>query len=319
MSIDVTPLFQPLSIQSKKLRNRIVMPPMVGLRPLTGPEGVEWYGRRARGGVGLVIVEATAVTRFRRELTVANLRPLVEAVHAGGALAAIQLFPVGFGRSVSPAGLTVEEVDRIVANYGRAVKICARAGFDGVEPHGAHGFVLNQFFSPAQNRRTDEYGGEIENRMRLALQIVGAIRPLCDEGNMLLLYRHTPVGQGYGIAESLLLAERLVGAGVDILDLSPSSIDAPGDRAAPFKKLGVPLIAVNELDEVERALQVLNEGRADLIAVGRGLIADPDWPIKVREGRFDEIVKCIRCDLKCFGNLDKDIPIECTQWTKHLP
>jgi 2,4-dienoyl-CoA reductase-like NADH-dependent reductase (Old Yellow Enzyme family) len=96
--------------------------------------------------------------------------------------------------------------------------------------------------------------------------------------------------------------------------MSPSSIDAPGDRAAPFKRFGVPVIAVNELDQVERALEVLNQGRADLVAVGRGLIADPDWPIKVREGRFDEIVKCIRCDIKCFGNLREGIPIECTQW-----
>ena len=110
------------------------------------------------------------------------------------------------------------------------------------------------------------------------------------------------------------MAERLVDARVDILDISPSSIDAPGDRAEPFKRFGVPVIAVNELDQVERALEVLNQGRADLVAVARGLIADPDWPIKVREGRFDEIVRCIRCDVKCFGNLRKGIPIECTQW-----
>ena len=114
--------------------------------------------------------------------------------------------------------------------------------------------------------------------------------------------------------DAAVLAERLVAAGVDILDMSPSSIEAPGDRAVPFKGLGVPVIAVNELDRVDRALEALNEGRADLVAIARGLIADPDWPIKVREGRFDEIVTCIYCDVKCFGNLDKDIPIECTQW-----
>ena len=108
----------------------------------------------------------------------------------------------------------------------------------------------------------------------------------------------------------------MVKAGVDILDISPASAERPGDRAAPFKKLGVPVIAVNELDEIERALEVLNEGRADLVAVGRGLIADPDWPTKVREGRFDDIVACIRCDEGCFGNLREGIPIECTQWVE---
>ncbi|MFO7916583.1 MAG: NADH:flavin oxidoreductase, partial [Anaerolineae bacterium] len=195
-----------------------------------------------------------------------------------------------------------------------AAQVCARAGFDGVEPHGAHGYLLNQFFSPVKNQRTDDYGGSLQNRMRLGLDIVAAIRPICDEEEMLLLYRHTPVGEGYGIADSLRLGEALVEAGLDILDLSPSSIEAPGDRAAPFQSLGVPLIAVGELAVVERALEVLNEERADLVAIGRGLIADPDWPIKVREGRYDEIVRCIRCDEKCHGNLRKGIPIACTQW-----
>jgi 2,4-dienoyl-CoA reductase-like NADH-dependent reductase (Old Yellow Enzyme family) len=313
MSIDVTPLFRPLEVRGKRLRNRIVMPPMLTRRNIAAPDGVAWYGRRAQGGVALVIVEVTAVNRFGAELTPQNLKPLVEAIHAGGALAAIQLFPVTFGRSVSPAELTRAEIEAMVVQYRSATEICAAAGFDGVEPHGAHGFVLNQFFSPEQNRRTDEYGGTVQNRMRLALRIVEAIRPLCGE-QMLLLYRHTPEGRGYGIAESLALARALVEIGVDILDLSPSSIEAPGDRAAPFRALGVPVIAVNELDRVERALEALNTGRADLIAVGRGLIADPDWPRKVQEGRFDEIVACIRCDQECYGNLDRGIPIACSQW-----
>jgi 2,4-dienoyl-CoA reductase-like NADH-dependent reductase (Old Yellow Enzyme family) len=312
MAIDTSPLFQPLQIRQKTLRNRIVMPPMVGVRPIVSPEGIAWYGQHAQGGVALVIVEATGVDRFGDDLIVETLEPLVEAIHEGGALAAIQLFPVSFGRRMTPAELGRDEIEMMVRQYVTATRICREAGFDGVEPHGAHGFVLNQFFSPEQNQRTDEYGGEIENRMRLALRIVETIRPLC--GEMLLLYRHTPVGKGYGIDESLILAERLVAAGVDVLDVSPSSIDAPGDRAVPFKPLGVPVIAVNELDVVERALEALNAGRADLVAVARGLIADPDWPTKVREGRFDEIVTCIRCDIKCFGNLRKRIPIECSQW-----
>ncbi len=313
MSIDVAPLFEPLVVRDKELSNRIVMPPMATCRDLCGAEGVEWYRRRAEGGVSLVIVEAKHVDTFGSTFTGKNLSPLVEAIHAEGALAAFQLFPATFGRS-APAELSTDEIEEMIAQYELATRVCAEAGFDGVEPHGAHGYLLNQFFSPVQNRRTDDYGGSLQDRMRLALDIVSAIRPICDEEEVLLLYRHTPVGEGYGIEESLQLGEALVNAGLDILDLSPSSIEAPGDKAAPFRPLGIPLIAVGELDVVERALEVLNENRADLVAIGRGLIADPDWQRKIREGRLDEIVGCIRCDEKCHGNLRKGIPIACTQW-----
>ncbi|HHX64810.1 MAG TPA: NADH:flavin oxidoreductase, partial [Chloroflexi bacterium] len=180
------------------------------------------------------------------------------------------------------------------------------------EPHGAHGYLINQFFSPEQNGRTDAYGGSLENRMRLATQIVEAIRPICGD-RMLLTYRHTPVGRGYGIDESLTLAETLVSAGVDILDLSPSSDEQPGDRAAPFRGLGVPLIAVGRLDEVDRALEVLAEDRADLVAVGRALIADAQWPTKVRRGRMDKILRCIHCD-GCHADLREGRVVGCTQW-----
>ena len=107
---------------------------------------------------------------------------------------------------------------------------------------------------------------------------------------------------------------RLVDAGIDVLDISPASSEGPADMAAPFRGLGVPVIAVNDMDVVERALEALNRERADLIAVGRGLIADPQWPAKIRQGRFDDIVKCVKCDEKCFGNLAEGIPIACTQW-----
>jgi 2,4-dienoyl-CoA reductase-like NADH-dependent reductase (Old Yellow Enzyme family) len=317
MSLDVKPLFEPLQIRTKILRNRIVMPPMVVLRGLTGDDGVQWYARRAQGGAGLVIVESTPVTAFHERLTAANLAPLVDAVHDAGALIAIQLFPIGQDlRPAAPADLTLEQIATIHENYRTAVQVCAAAGFDGVEPHGAHGYLLNQFFSPVQNTRTGAYGGDLQGRMQMALEIVRAVRETMDAHapEMLLLYRHTPVGRGYGLEESLALAEALVTAGVDVLDLSPSSIDAPGDHAAPFTGLGAPVIAVNELDEIDRALDVLNAGRADLVAIGRGLIADPDWPHKVAQGRLDEIVRCTRCDVACFGNLQRGEPVGCTQW-----
>ena len=314
--MDTTPLFQPLSVRTKTLRNRIVMPPMVGLRPITSPEGIDWYGQRAQGGVALAIVEATAANRFGSDLTADNLRPLVDAIHQGGALAAIQLFPVTWRAQITPADLGMQQIESMVCHYRVATEVCAEAGFDGVEPHGAHGFLLNQFFSPAKNQRADQYGGSLENRMRLALRIVGEVRAACGQ-EMLLLYRHTPVGPGYEMEESLVLAQALVEAGVDILDISPSSIQEPGDRAAPFVRCGVPVIAVGGLDVVGRALAALNQGRADLVAIGRGLIADPEWPRKVQEGRMYDIVKCVKCDKLCYGNLRQGVPIACTQWNDH--
>jgi len=313
MPLNTHKLFEPLAVKGRSLRNRIVCPPMVALRGITTPEGLEWYARLARGGAALVIVEATSVNRFGTELTPETLKPLAHAIHAGGALAAIQLFPVDFGKPVHPARLKREEIEDIIAAYRTAAAICAQAGFDGVEPHGAHGYLLNLFFSPERNIRKDDFGGSLENRMRLALAVSRAAREGLGPDHI-LLYRHTPVGGGYGIADSLALAEQLVKVGVDILDISPSSIEAPGDRAAPFRTFGVPVIAVGELDVVERAVEALEQGRADLVAIGRGLIADAEWPNKVRDGRLDEIVQCTRCDELCFGNLHKGIPIACTQW-----
>jgi 2,4-dienoyl-CoA reductase-like NADH-dependent reductase (Old Yellow Enzyme family) len=314
MSVDTAPLFEPLTVRGKTLRNRIVMPPMVVLRGLTKPQGIEWYRRHAEGGVGLVIVESTPVTRFGQDLTADDLRPLVQAVHDAGALAAIQLFPHAYDHRAAPADLSQDDIDALLEAYRAAAAICAEAGFDGVEPHGAHGFLLNQFFSPAQNRRSDDYGGDLEGRMRMALDICAITRQGLGK-EPLLFYRHTPVAEGfYGIHDSLTLAAELVKLGVDILDISPAGDDAPGDLAEPFTRCGVPVIAVGRLDRVERALEVLNQRRAHLVAVARGLIADPDWPRKVREGRFADIVQCTYCDEKCFGNLRAGLPVDCTQW-----
>ncbi|MDP6355606.1 MAG: hypothetical protein QF473_10915 [Planctomycetota bacterium] len=311
MNLDVTPLFEPLTVKDRTIPNRIVMPPMVSNRSIVGEDGIEWYRERAAGGVGLVIVEATAVNRFGEELSAENLGGLVEAIHEDGALAAIQLFPVTFGSDVSPGDLNVEQIREIIQLFEKASEICARAGFDGVQPHGAHGYLINQFFSPANNERTDEYGGSLENRMRMGIEVVRASRKGLGE-ERLILYRHTPSQkESYTIEESLAFAEKLVSEGVDVLDISPASEELPADRAEPFRGLGVPVIAVNQMDDVGRALEALNEDRADLIAVGRGLIADPLWPEKVRDGRFDELVSCTRCNEGCFGNLREGIPIEC--------
>ena len=311
---DATELFEPLAVKKKVLRNRIVMPPMVVNRDLTTRDAWQWYGRRAQGGVGLVIVEATDSIYFGAKYTAQSMRPLAQAIHDGGAVAAVQVFPGRRLDRFTPAQLTRDDIGRLLKQFRLAAEICAAAGFDGIEPHGAHGYVLNQFFSPRQNERTDEYGGAtLAGRMRLALEVLEAIRPIARQADMVILYRHTPVGIDYGVEESMQLASALVQAGVDILDISPASDAAPADRAAPFMQLGVPVIAVNQLDQVERALEVIRQKRATLVAVGRGLIADPDWAIKVQEGRVNDIVSCVRCD-QCMADLRSGIHVGCPEW-----
>ncbi|MFO7698247.1 MAG: NADH:flavin oxidoreductase [Anaerolineae bacterium] len=309
---DVSLLFEPLEIRGRRLRNRIVMPPMVVNRGIDTPAGIAWYLAHARGGVALVIVEATGVDGFAARHTADTLAPLVDAIHEGGALAAIQLFPGARGQKVAPAELDRARIEALIDAYAAAAVICVSAGFDGIEIHGAHGFLLNQFFSPTQNTRHDAYGGTLGGRMLLAVQIARAVRSALPD-DRLLLYRHTPVGPGYTLQESLELAAALIGAGVDVLDLSPSSIEAPGDRAAPFRALGVPVITVNDLDRVDRAVEALREGRADLVAVGRGLIADAEWPNRIREGEMAE--QCAKCD-HCYVDLDHGGPVGYLQWPR---
>lgn len=307
-------LFEPLKVKHLTLRNRIVCPPMATNRGITTDDGIEWYRRIANGGAGLVIVEATQTARIGEDIKVDGLRRLVGAVKSEGAAIAIQLFMSPVDGRNNPNDLTAEDIALSVDRFRRAAAICKEAGFDGVEPHGAHGFLLNQFFSPKSNRRTDEYGGNLENRMRMALEIVRAIRS--EVGNeMILLYRHTPKEEGgYTIDDSLSLCKHLIEAGVDVLDISPASESRPGDLAEPFKRsFNVPVIAVGMMGIHERAVEALREGRADLIAIGRGLIADPQWVRKTMEGRIEEIVACRYCNEGCFGNLRSGKPVECVQ------
>lgn len=313
MHPDHAVLFEPLSIRCCELRSRVVVPPMVTNRLLGSPESVEWYTTMAAGGAGLVIVEATRIHRFDDDFSADSVRPVADAIHAAGAVATVQLYfqpPEGRDR---PGKLDSSDLVTARERFVRAAKACVAGGFDGVELHGAHGYLLNQFFSPRRNQRTDEYGGSLENRMRLGLECTSAVRQALGP-EPLVLYRHTPVEDGsYAIDESVEFARKLVEVGVDVLDISPSSFSAPGDRAAPFMGLGVPVIAVGRLDQPARAVEALREGCCDLVAIGRGQIADPQWANKVKAGDLEAILECYECDAGCFGNLREGLPIECVR------
>ncbi len=321
-------LFQPLPVKHLNVPNRIVMPPMVSnmLRDGVGPQALRWYEERAKGGVGLIIVEALWVERFRDSAFVRQLRALSDTIHNAGAVATVQLFkrPIVDGEPVSISGeggvrpIAAAEIDRIPEDFAVAAKAAQEAGFDGAEIHGAHGFFLNQFFSPRSNRRTDAYGGSFEGRSRLGLDSARAVRKAVP-GGFLLLYRHTPEESGkggYSLTESVAFSRKLVEVGVDVLDISPSArsgADHAGLAGEIKKVVGVPLIAVGGMNVPSVAEAALANGKCDLCAIGRGLIADARWVEKVKAGREAEVIVCAECNEGCFGRLRSGVPIGCTQ------
>jgi len=316
-------LFAPLQVKELTLANRVVVPPLVQVRPITSAEGIAWCRRLASGGAALVIVEATDVLRFGHDLTPATLRPLAEAIHAAGAAAAIQLFPGPLGRDRRPADLSVAEIETFVEGFGTAAVMCRDAGFDAAEPHGAHSYLLHDFFKPDQNHRSDRYGGSPENRGRLGVEIVRAMRRAAGR-EFVIGYRHTPTGAEYGTDESLAFVEALIGAGLDVLDVSPAMRDEPADLAAPFAaRFDVPVIAVGGMEAPGAAEAALGAGRCDLVAVGRQMIADARWPEKVRDGRDGDVRRCVKCG-KCSEMLSNHVPVTCVLWEEdevaaHLP
>lgn len=285
---------------------------MVQLRPITSPAGLKWYSDLA-GGTGLVIVEATGVPLFGDTLSVQKLARLAEAIHGQGALAAVQLFPLAHLKEpAAPDSLSAADIILILEQFAHAAKICRDAGFDGVEPHGAHGFLINQFFMPGKNHRTDGYGGSPDARGRFAVEICRSIKQAVSD-DLLLLYRHTPTGDDYSIDDSLAFAHSLADAGIDILDVSPARGRVAAELAAPFKKtLPVPVIAVGGMEDPDAASEALAERRCDMAALGRALIADPLWPEKVRDERIDEIFQCVKCN-GCFEYLHAGEQVSCAQ------
>ncbi len=320
-------LFRPLTVKKLKLRNRIVLPPMATVMDISTLRARKYYRERARGGVGLIIVEATSIDKFSSLEFVKALSLLSKTVHKEGSGIIIQLLQgseLQNGEIVAPSAtevsreVTEKEIEKIIEKFTTSSFLAQKAGFDGVEIHGAHTYFLNQFFSPILNHRSDRFGGSLEKRMNFGLGCLRAIRKRVKE-EFLLFYRHTAVdwnSRGYTIEDSRLFCHRLEKEGLDVIDISPSSDDSHShiEYAGEIKKaVEIPLIAVGGMEDAQKAERALFSGKCDLVAIGRGLIADPYWPQKVKEGREDKIIRCRKCNQKCYGNLGKDIPICCAQ------
>ena len=308
-----------LEVKGLTLKNRIVMPPMQ--TSLATTEGavtdqlIEHYTRRSKA-LGLLIVEHSYVSLNGRlserqlgiydDSLVLGLEKLSSSIHATGTPVVIQINHAGRTASKETTGtkpvapspsenareLRAEEIEALTEAFAKAAERAMKAGFDGVEVHGAHGFLLNQFFSPLANRRRDKYGGSLENRMRFPLQVVERVKELV--GGRLLLYRLGSDDldpEGTKIEDSKKFAVKLEEAGVDIIDVSgglcgsrPTQLkDKQGyfiSQAQQIKEeVNVPVIGVGGITEPEYANSLIQRGRVDLVAVGRALLKDPDWAI----------------------------------------
>ncbi len=351
-------LFSPGTIGTMRLRNRVVMAPIVTqFATDTGAASQvhrDYLAERAKGGVGLIIVEASNVDPVgkafgcqlgidRDELLSSHVR-LTEAVHRYEAKIAIQLHHGGAranpkfngGRMVAPSAvkdlhttpdaLTLDEIAALVERHGEAAYRAKRAGYDSVEVHGAHGYLLHQFLSPASNKRTDEYGGSPENRMRFTLEVIRSVRKAVGP-EYPVIYRLSTEG-GYGLEDSVAFAAQWAEAGVDALNVSiggtapisllppeTSPMSIPQGYLADYvhavkKAVTIPVMCVGEIREPAVAESILAEGKADYVALARALMSDAHWANKASQGREDEILRCISCD-ECRFRLYRGLPVRC--------
>lgn len=357
-------IFSPVTIKKMTIKNRIVMPPM-GTN-YAGPNGeltddhIKYYELRAKGGTGLIIVEnaciafhlgsnGTTQLRIDEDRFIPGMYKLTETLHKYGTKVAIQINHAGAsavperigGQPVSasnipsktggavPRTLEKNEILEIVEQYGRAARRVVAAGFDAIEIHAGHTYLLCQFLSPLYNKRTDEFGGTYENRARIVRMVIDRIRQ--EVGPFFpisLRFSADELIKGGNTLEDTLKILEYLNKEVDIFNVSAALNDnlqfqidqmnlPDGWRTymakAVKEKFNKPTIATGNIRNPKIAESILEQGKADLIGMGRGLIADPNWGKKVQNGQEDILRKCISCNIGCAGHrIALNRPIRCT-------
>lgn len=355
-------LFSPFKIKGKTLKNRTVVPPMVSNyanRDGTCTEMFTAYHEaRAKGGFGMIITEDFAVSPSARgfrylpglweDSQIPGYAKFTEKIHQHGALVIAQIYHAGRQSSEyaieqqvmsasalpcplgceMPLELTIEEIQNIVQDFANTAMRAEKAGFDGVEIHGAHGYLISQFMSSYSNKRTDQYGGPIQNRVRFAVEIISEVKKKVSS-DFIVGYRissdyHVP--GGLNINDTKAILPYLEDAGIDYIHVSagvyrsfneiiPSMYIPHGwnvEGAAEVKKITeLPVIAVGRINDPRIAEQVIASGKADLVSFGRQSLADPETPNKAKAGNFDDMRLCIACHHGCVGPLLQHEPIGC--------
>ena len=355
-------LFSPFTIRGKTIKNRCTVPAMVTDFCTADGKATERYiayhEAKAKGGFGLIITEDYAIDPLGRGFSnVAGLwnddqieghSELPKRVHKYGATILAQIYHCGrqtnrgainaapisstailcpFGTDI-PKALTTEEVKQTVSKYGDTALRAKKCGFDGVEIHGAHGYLITQFLSPYSNKRVDEYGGSFFNRARFALEIIRDVRAKCGDDFIIdmRISADELVEGGLTLEDNKALVPYLEEAGLDMIHVSAGNylsvdMNVPGnyvkhawfvDMAKEIKEIcNIPVITVSRINDPIVANSILRSGKADFVAMGRASLTDPEFPNKAQEGRFDEIRRCVACNVGCLGTLFTDKPIRC--------
>jgi len=362
-------LFSPLAIGPVTTLNRVVLgahfTQFVEPSGTAGEPGFygERYGRylaeRARGGAGLIIagqaqVHPTTAYQMRNNAmawepaAVPHFERVTGPVHEAGALTFLQLahnggvndgtwskLPVWAPSHVAnynepPHALEQDEIDEVVEHFARSARHAAAGGFDGIEVHGAHGYLIHEFLSPRSNHRTDGYGGSLANRMRFCIEVLEAVRAATGDrvavGIRLVGDEEARDGRGLTADDAAEIAVRLEDAGlVDFVNVSVGTSGMGmvrplyarhllGVYAAHVVKKAMrhtPVFAVHRILTPDEAEGILQRDEADAITLVRALIADPDWPAKARTGNDASIRACTGCNQGCYGNLTQGLPITC--------
>ncbi|MFC1963252.1 FAD-dependent oxidoreductase [Chloroflexota bacterium] len=294
-------------------------------------------------------IEDVRLTMVDSDDKIASLTELASAVHQYEKKVAVQLvaglgrlgFPGGPKQPVAPSELpcfgnpramtremTIEEIEKLVKAFGNATRIVRAAGMDAVEVHGYGGYLLDQFQTALWNKRTDKYGGDLDGRLRFSMEIISEIKRIGGK-DFPVIFKFTPkhyIGGGRELDEGLEIARRLEDAGVAALHIDVGSNETwylkcppiymqPGpwiEIAEAVKKVvNIPVIIGGKLGYPDLAESILKEGKADFIALGRPLLADPEWPKKVKEGRLDDIKPCIGCHAGCWGRTMRGKYVSC--------
>jgi len=355
-------LFSPMKIGNIEIANRLVVTPMVTYccnQDGTATEQyIAYHEAKAKGGWGLIFTEDYAIDpagkAFRciaglwddgqiaghSELTKRvhqyNCKIFAQIYHAGRQTKSditgfqpVAPSPIPCPKDLEmPHELSIDEIQILVEKFGDAAFRAKKAGFDGIEIHGAHGYLVAQFMSPYSNKRTDKYGGHLLNRMRFSLEIITNIREKVgrDFGMSFRLSTEEFVPGGRTIEDTKAIAIILEEAGVDVLSLNAgvyASIDRVvppaqvchgwlADHAAEVKKvINIPVIVAGRINDPFVANAIVASGKTDFVGMARASLADPELPNKASAGDFDDIVPCIACNEGCIGSLFKDEHVKC--------
>lgn len=360
-------LFEPLELRGKRLKNRIMSSGHDTSMPIdnrVNAQLIAYHRARAEGGVGLIVLQVAGVhdsARYTSHVLMATddscidgYRELVETCHAHGTVVLSQIFhpgreimesadgllAVAYSASgvpnerfrVMPRALDQAMIDEIVAGYASAARRLHEAGIDGVEVVASHGYLPAQFLNPRVNRRTDDYNGSLEHRLKFLREIIEAVRAATDEQFIIGLRISADERDAEGLTENEsleavqhlqtqldyvhIVAGTSASLGGAIHIVPPMAIAAAylASEAATFKaSLSIPLFVTGRINQPQEAELILARGQADVCGMTRALICDPLMPTKTLAGRAEDVRACIACNQACIGHFHKGLPISCIQ------